>query len=66
MKKQFNEIKIRKLVFSISIRNVNEKIIKIDEYIMTQLYINDFITNNKLVTTCITIEIHLMNNLKIN
>ena len=66
IKKQFNEIKIRKLIFSILVRNVNEKIIKIDEYVITQLYIDNFIINNKLITICIIAEIYLMNNLKVN
>ena len=66
IKKQLNEIKIRKLIFSILIRSVNKKIVKINKYIITQFYINNFITNNKLITICITIKIYLINNLKIN
>ena len=33
---------------------------------MTQLYINDIVIDDKFIMICVIVEIHLMNDLKIN
>ena len=66
MKKQSNKIKIRKLISLISMRKIKKIKIKINEYVITQLYINNIITNKKSTIVCVIVEIYLINDLKIN
>ena len=64
IKKQSNKIKIRKLISLILMREIKK--IKINEYVITQLYINNIITNKKLIIVYVIVEIYLINDLKVN
>ena len=66
IKQQLKKINIRKLILSLLIRNINNKIIKINEYVINYLYIDDIIIFEKAIIIYISIEIHLIDELKIN
>ena len=59
-------MKMQKLKSSLSIRKINDKMIKINDFVVTQLYIDDVDFENKSIIACITIEIHFVDDLKIN
>ena len=47
-------------------RDVNDKIIKTNKYILDYFYINEIIIVEKIATVCVSIKIHLIDNLKVN
>ena len=53
------------MISIILIREINNKINKINEYITIIIYIRDII-NSVIKTTCFTIKIHIINNLGAN
>ena len=63
--KHVSNLKIKKIAFFISIRDVNNKIINIDEYIMITIYIKEIVNDMKR-STCLTIKIYIINDLKTN
>ena len=59
------ELKIRKMIFFISVRGVRNKIVSTNEYVMMIVYINEII-NNIIRTAYFTMKIYFINDLKIN
>ena len=49
-----------------SIRNVKNKIVNINEFYIFRIYINDILLKFKVVTAIVIVETHLINDLKIN
>ena len=67
MKQQLNDdMKIQKLISSISIRKISDKLIKISDFVLINLYIIDVDFINKFITAVIIAKIHLMNNFDVN
>ena len=65
LRKQVLELKIRKITFFISIREISNKIIQTNKYIIIIIYIIDTIFDVIRITSLI-IKVHLVNNLKVN
>ena len=63
--KNVSELKIRKIIFFISIRGVGNKIVNTNKYVIIIAYVNEII-NNITKIICFTMEIHFVNDLKIN
>lgn len=59
-------MKIHKLILLLLFQKVDNKIIKISEYITINVYIDDIDSNRNLAITRFITKIHLMNNLKAN
>ena len=59
------KLKIKKMIFFISIRNVKNKVVNTNEYVMMIVYINDVI-NDIIKTVCFTMKMHFANDLKVN
>ena len=67
IKQQLNDdIKMQQLIFFISIREVNDKLIKINDFILINLYIIDVDLIDKFIIIVITTKIHLMNDFNVN
>ena len=63
--KNVPELKIKKMIFFISIRDVGNKIVNTNKYVIIIAYVNEII-NNITKIICFTIKIHFVNDLKIN
>ena len=63
--KNVSELKIRKMTFFISIRDVKNKIVNTNKYVIMIVYINDVI-NSITKTVYFTMKMHLINDFKIN
>ena len=63
--KHFSNLKIKKITFFISIRDVNNKIVNIDKYTIITIYIKEIVNDIKR-SACLTIKVHVINNLKTN
>ena len=63
--KQVPGLEIKKIVSSIPIRGVGNKIIYLDEYTIVIIYINSII-NGVSKTTYLIIEVYIIDNLKAN
>ena len=61
-------LKIKKLIFSISIRDIDNIIYYIFDYVVMSCYIDDYLSNNNRIsiTNKFEIEVYLINNLKTN
>lgn len=59
-------MKIHKLVSSLLIRDVDDKMIKTSEYVTIDVYIDDVDSSHKFVISRFMTNIHLVNNFKIN
>ena len=59
------KLKIKKMTFFISIRNVKNKVVSTNKYVMIIVYVNNVI-NDIIRTIFFTIKMHLVNDLKIN
>ena len=59
-------MKIQQLIFSLSVRKVNDKLIKFSDFVLTQLFIDDIDVVDKFITTTIIVEVHLIDDLKTN
>ena len=59
------KLKIKKMIISLSIKRINNKIIYINKYITMLIYVRN-IFDNLIKKTCFIIKIHIVNNLKIN
>ena len=66
MEKQPGKMEVRKLASPVPVRGVGGKIVKANEYVVTQLYIDGITTDGKPATACVTAEIHLVDDLKAN
>ena len=67
MKQQLNDdMKIQQLASSISIRKINDKLIKINDFVLINLYIIDVDFIDKFTIAVVTAEVHLMNKLDVN
>ena len=53
------------MIFIISIRGINDKIVSINKYVIIKIYIKDII-NNVIKIIYFIIKIHVINNFKIN
>ena len=65
-KNHVSNIFIRKIIFSISIRDVKTKKYQFDEYVIVFIYIFDHDKDENVVKIMIIKKIHLIDNLKIN
>ena len=65
LRKQLLGLEIKKLVSSISVREVSNKIVNSDKYIIVTIYVKDII-DGEAKTACLTMKVHIVNNLKIN
>ena len=63
--KHVSDLEIKKMTFFISIRDVNNKIVNTDEYAMITIYIKEIVNGIKR-SACLTIKVHVINNLKTN
>ena len=63
--KHVSDLEIKKITFFISIRDVNNKIVSIDKYAMITIYIKEIVNDMKR-SACLTIKVHVINNLKTN
>ena len=63
--KQVPGLEIKKIISSIPIRGVGNKIIYLDEYAIVTIYINSII-NGILRTACLIMEVYIVDNLKAN
>ena len=54
------------MTFSLLVKEINNKLIKISDFMLVQLFIIDVDVVDKFITTTIIVKIHLMNNLKVN
>ena len=62
MKQQLNnDMKVQQLISSISIRKISDKLIKISDFVLVNLYII-----NKFIIVVVTTEMHLMNKFDVN
>ena len=61
-------LKIKKLIFLVSIRDIDNVMHYIFDYIMMSYYINDYLSNNNqiLITNKFDVEIHFVDDLKTN
>lgn len=59
-------IEIRKIILLISIRDLSNRIIITNKYLIFIIYIDYLISDNILKIACFIIEVYLLNNLKIN
>lgn len=59
-------MKIHKLVSLLLVRRIDDKIIKTNEYVTINVYIDDVDFNRNLVISRFMTKIHLINNLKVN
>lgn len=67
MKSQLGDnMKIQQLASPLSVRGVGGKLVKISDFIVTQLYIDGVDTAKQPATVCITAEVHLVDDLKAN
>ena len=67
MKKQLNDdMKIQQLALSMSIREINDKLIKISDFVLVDLFIIDVDSVDKSTTVVITAKVHLVNNFNVN
>ena len=65
MLKHVFKLKIKKMIISLSIKKINNKIIRINEYVMISIYVRDTF-NNLTKTIYFIIKIHIINDFKIN
>ena len=61
-----NNMKIQQLTSSLSMKKINDKLIKFNNFVLIQLFINDIDVVDKFIMTMITIEIYLIDDLKTN
>ena len=67
IKQQLNEnIKIQQLTSLLLIRKINNKLIKISDFVIICLFVIDINNIDEIITIVVFLEIHLINNLKIN
>ena len=59
-------MKIQQLISSISIRKINDKLIKINDFVLVDLFIIDVDSIDKFITVVIIAKIHLINNFDVN
>ena len=59
-------IKIQQLISLLSIREINNKLIKISDFVIIYLFVIDINDVDKIITIVVFVKIHLINNLKIN
>ena len=65
LRKQVLELEIKKITFFISIREVSNKIVQTNKYIIIIIYIIDTIFDVTRIASLI-IKVHLVDNLKVN
>ena len=63
--KHVSDLEIKKITFFISIRDVNNKIVSTDKYTMITIYVKEIVDDMKR-SACLTIKVHVVNNLKAN
>ena len=67
IKQQLNKnIKIQQLILSLLIRKINNKLIKINDFIIIYLFVININNVNEIITIVVFVKIYLINNLKIN
>ena len=67
IKKQLGEnMKIQQLAFPLSMKEVDGKLVKISDFVMIQLFITGTNVVGNSATTTVTVEIHLIDDLKAN
>ena len=63
--KHVSNLEIKKITSFISIRGVSNKIVSTDEYVMITIYIKEIVNGMKR-SACLTIKVHVVNDLKAN
>ena len=64
-RKYLLNLKIKKFVFFISIRKMNNKIVNFDKYVFITIYVDELI--KKIIKIiCLIIKLYIVNNFKIN
>ena len=67
MTQQLSEnMKIQQLTSSLSIREMNDKLIKINDFVMIHLFVIDINDVDEIITIVVFVEVHLIDDLKIN
>ena len=61
-----SEVEIKKIILSVLIRGLENRIVITDKYIILTLYINEILNEGVSKTACFTTKVHLINDLKIN
>ena len=61
-----NEMKIEQLFSSLSMKKINDKLIKINDFVIINLFFVDINVVDEFIIVVISIEVHLINDLKIN
>ena len=59
-------IKIQQLASFLLIREINDKLIKINDFVITYLFVIDINDIDEIITIVIFVEVYLINDLKIN
>lgn len=65
LRKFLLDLEIRKLLFFISIRGVNNKIVQLDEYTLVTIYVIDLL-NNVVRKVFLIIKVYIVEDLKAN
>ena len=67
IKQQLNEnIKIQQLISSLSIRKINDKLIKINNFVIIYLFVIDINDVDEIITIVVFVKVYLIDNLKVN
>ena len=67
MTQQLNEnMKIQQLISSLSIREMSDKLIKINDFVMIHLFVTDINDVDEVITIVVSVEIHLIDDFKTN
>ena len=67
IKQQLNEnIKAQQLISLLLIRKINNKLIKINNFVIIYLFVIDINDIDEVITIAVFVKIHLIDNLKIN
>ena len=61
-----SEVEIKKMILSILVRKLENRIIITDKYIILTLYIDEILNEGVSKTAYFTIEVYLINDLKAN
>ena len=66
--KTFSAVLIHELITFLLMRNIDNTIYKFNQYIVTNLYINNYVNakNKQLIITKFLVEIYIINDFKIN
>ena len=61
-----SEVEIKKIVLSVLVRGLKNRIVITNKYMILTLYIDEILNEGVSKTACFTTEVHLINDLKVN